>query len=702
MTFLAYTGRRMNCGSPFNVSRFPSIALSLKRKLIFILCPLCRCNYVLRRHGRGQRFAFSYHPSGESITFLGRGCGRGYLCAIRKAIIRLRAVNIPGYRVYIRYFSELSRIGSIFSSKLKFRLPADELVCILRRSSLGRIILAIAWQCVILCFRRYGFLTIYYPCDVILLRFPLCLYAQVLRRHCCGDVLIPTDKHIAFLGRGFGCVYLRAVVRYYGCNFSAAVRIERYGVLIYSPLRRYVHVLCGHGCGNRLIPTGEGIACLARILGCGHCRIVILRYGRDIAAAIRIERYGVLVYSPLGRYGYVFSRHCHRDVLIPTGEGIAYLGRVCGHDYLRAVVLRYGRNFRTSVRIKRYSIFICAPAGIERKVSGRHCRQPDNVAIFSFRPAYEMITLIAFVLDYRNVNFSTIFIIGRHLFFLPIYERYMVCIYLPPRCYGHVLRGHGCGNRLIPACEGMARLGRVCGCGYIRAVVLRYRRNRCATVRIERYGVLIYFPLRRYGNVLCGHGFGYRPIPLYKGIACLGRVCGLSYLCTIVLRYGPNRTAAVRIERYGVLINRPLGRYGHVLRGHGCGDVLIPTGEGVTCLGRGCGCGYLLVIALLYRRNRCAAVRIERYGILNRRTCESGRISRVAADISYRGLPTAELIAVMLVRILSGFCMSRLHAISYFFSFFFPVNHPCYFILPCGFAELRRIGCVAVNFLHIR
>ena len=290
-----------------------------------------------------------------------------------------------------------------------------------------------------------------------------------------------------------------------------------------------------------------------------------------------------------------------------------------------------------------------------------------------------------------------------YLFSTINHQRYGVLIYSPLCRYGNVLCRHGCGYRPIPASEGIACLGRVCGCGYRRAVVLRYSQNFSDAVRIEeRYGVLIYFPLRRYGNVLCGHGCGYRPIPLYKGIACLGRGCGCGYIRAVVLRFGCNFSAAIRIERYGVLVYSPLRLYGHVLCGHGCGDVLIPTGEGVTCLGRGCGCGYLLAIALLYRRNRCAAVRIERYGILNRRTCESGRISRVAADISYRGLPTAELIAVMLVRILSGFCMSRLHAISYFFSFFFPANHPCYFILPCGFAELRRIGCVAVNFLHIR
>ena len=390
MTFLAYTGRRMNCGSPFNVIRFPSIALSLKRKLIFILCPLCRCNYVLRRHGLGQHFAFSYHPSGESITFLGRGCGRGYLCAIRKAIIRPRAVNIPSYRVYNRFFSELSRIGSIFSSRLKFRIPADELVFILRRSSLGRIILAIAWQLVILC-RRCGSLTIYYPCDVIRLRFPLCLYVQVLRRHCCGDVLIPTVKHIAFLGRGCGCDYIRAVVLRYGLNRTAAVRIERYGVLIYCPLRLYGHVLCGHGCGYRHIPASEGIACLARILGCSHCRIVILRYGRDIAAAIRIERYGVLVYSPLGRYGYVFSRHCHRDVLIPTGEGIAYLGRVCGCGYRRAVVRYYGCNFSAAIRIERYGVLIYTPASMQHEILSGHCCLCKQCAIF-FCPADKVVT----------------------------------------------------------------------------------------------------------------------------------------------------------------------------------------------------------------------------------------------------------------------------------------------------------------------
>ena len=283
-----------------------------------------------------------------------------------------------------------------------------------------------------------------------------------------------------------------------------------------------------------------------------------------------------------------------------------------------------------------------------------------------------------------------------YLFSTINHQRYGVLIYSPLCRYGNVLCRHGCGYRHIPAIEGIACLGRVCGCGYRRAVVLRYGCNFSDAVRIEeRYGVLIYFPLRRYGNVLCGHGCGYRPIPLYKGIACLGRVCGCGYIRAVVLRFGCNFSAAIRIERYGVLIYFPLRRYGHVLRGHGCGDVLIPTGKGVTCLGRGCGCGYILVIALRYRLNMCAAVRIERYGIHPYGFGELCRVGCVAGNLGYLRLPTAELIAVMLIRSLSRLGMSRLCAVCYFGSFLYAVNFPRYCICPFGFGELCRIGCVA-------
>ena len=197
------------------------------------------------------------------------------------------------------------------------------------------------------------------------------------------------------------------------------------------------------------------------------------------------------------------------------------------------------------------------------------------------------------------------------------HQCYGVLIYSPLRLYGNVLRGHCRGNCLIPTDEGMAFLGRVCGCGHRRVVVLPYSRNFSAAVRIERYGVLFYVPLRLYGHVLRGHGCGDGLAPANKFIACLGRGCGCGHRRVVFLRYWRDIIAAVRIERYGVPVYSPQRLYGHVLRGHGCGDFLIPPGEGVTCLGRVCGCGYIRVIALRYRRDIIAAVRIERYGILS-------------------------------------------------------------------------------------
>ena len=84
-----------------------------------------------------------------------------------------------------------------------------------------------------------------------------------------------------------------------------------------------------------------------------------------------------------------------------------------------------------------------------------------------------------------------------------------------------------CGNvveRLIPAREGVARAGRICG-GCCRAAVLYLLSLQHRTVPVlEGYGVGVCAVLCR-NNEVCGN-IGERLVPTGEGVARAGRVCG--------------------------------------------------------------------------------------------------------------------------------------------------------------------------------
>ena len=518
----------------------------------------------------------------------------------------------------------------------------------------------------------------------VLVDLPLRLDGHVLRRHSSGNLLAPTGEGVPLLGGVCGRGDGRAVVLRDGRDRAAAGRVERDRVLVDLPLRLDGQVLGGHGLGNLLIPTGESIARLGGVRRCGDGRAIVLRNGRNIAAAGRVEGDGVLVDLPLRRDGHILGGHGLGNLLIPTGESIARLGRILRRDDSRAVVLRNGRDRRTAIRIETHRVAIDTPLrhkGHGRTDFRRQIFDSRLIAVGSGTqlPSSEVIPgscktvlrqLLLRVIGEAHGFHGTRAAVG--------VKRHRVLIRRPLRRDGHILRGHGGGNIFIPTGEGVASLGGVCGLGDGRAVVLRDSLVDRLTV-LERHRVLVDRPLRLDGHILRGHGGGNGLIPTGESIARLGRIlrrddsravvlCNNSFLIpvggikrhrilidrplrldghtpcghgggdllapprkgiprlgrslrrgdlrAVVLRNGLDHAAAVRVEGDGVLVDLPLRRDGHILGGHGLGNLLIPTGESIARLGRILRRDDSRAVVLRNGRNLAAAVRVERDRVL--------------------------------------------------------------------------------------
>ena len=335
-----------------------------------------------------------------------------------------------------------------------------------------------------------------------------------------------------------------------------------------------------------IIPAGEGIALLCRLWQGAVGPIVGDRHAVTRTAAIRVKRHRVLIGRPLRRDGHILRWHVRRNILIPTGEGVPLFGGVCGCGDLRAVVLCDGRDRTAAVRVERDRVLVDRPLRRE----GHVMRRQGHVGRIAL-PALEGIALLGGLFGLGDgaaiIHFS---ILDNHV---TVLERHRVLVDRPLRLDGHILRGHVRRNILIPTGEGVPLFGGVCGCGDVRAVVLRNRRDLTAAVRVERDRVLVDRPLRLDGHIPRWHGGGDLLAPPRKGIPCFGGVCGLGDSRAIVLRDGLNLAAAVRIERDRVLVCRPVGGIFPVSGGIFDGDSLLrstdvraaPTGEGIALLG---------------------------------------------------------------------------------------------------------------------
>ena len=109
--------------------------------------------------------------------------------------------------------------------------------------------------------------------------------------------------------------------------------------MIDRPLRRDGHIPGRHGRGDRLVPTGEGIAFSCWVGGRGDGCAVVLRDGCDFTATGGVEGDGVLIDRPL-RPIFLIAHFCTADchhriagqafVVIPALERVAGIGHIVG------------------------------------------------------------------------------------------------------------------------------------------------------------------------------------------------------------------------------------------------------------------------------------------------------------------------------------------------------------------------------------
>ena len=110
---------------------------------------------------------------------------------------------------------------------------------------------------------------------------------------------------------------------------------------------------------------------------------------------------------------------------------------------------------------------------------------------------------------------------------------------------------------------------------------------------------MIDFPLCRNRHILRRHSFGNFIIPAYKGISLFCRVDRGSDRRVVILRDRSNFAAAVGVKGYCVLIDLPLCRDCHNLRGHLLGKGGIPADEGIALSRQG------------RRGDRCAIILVD-------------------------------------------------------------------------------------------
>ena len=156
----------------------------------------------------------------------------------------------------------------------------------------------------------------------ILIDFPLCFKRYIFRRHGFGDFLIPSLKGVTFSCRVVRGGDFRTVVLCNWCDFTSAVGIKGYCVLIDFPLRPilFITCFCTADCRNRragqifvVIPALERVACIGHIVRRRECCAHAIGVSGDIAAvdraAVRIQGYGIGRGCPLRRQFRHISRN---------------------------------------------------------------------------------------------------------------------------------------------------------------------------------------------------------------------------------------------------------------------------------------------------------------------------------------------------------------------------------------------------------
>ena len=405
------------------------------------------------------------------------------------------------------------------------------------------------------------------------------LDGHIPSRHRLGNRLVPTEESVTGLGRSGRSRDCRAVVLCDGSNLRTAVGVEGDGILIDDPRCLDGHVPSRHRLGNLLIPSIEGVAGLGRSGRSGDSRGVVLRDGSNLRTAVGVEGDGVLIDGPLCLDGRVLGWHDLGQYRLPSGKGVARLGWSGRSRDGRGVVLRNGSNSRTTIGVEGDGELGNQPLSLDGHVLSRH--RLGNQLV----PTEENVTHLGRVGRSRDSR-GVILRDGSNLRATVGVEGDGVLVCGPLRLDGRVLGRHRLGQYRLPASKGVARLGRSGRSRDSRGVVLRDGFNFRTAVGVEGDGVLIDGPLCLDGRVLGWHRLGQDRLPASKGVARLGRRSRSGDGRGVVLRNGSNLRTAVDVEGDGVLVDGPRCIDGHVPSRHRRRNLLIPSSEGVARLGR--------------------------------------------------------------------------------------------------------------------
>ena len=384
--------------------RFPTVLVDFNfARGLFAVFPLRGDSYILRRHGCGNRFI----PADKGVALSCR-VGRGG--NIRAVVLRDRsnlaaACGIKGDCVPIDF--PLRGDGHI----LRRHGFGDFLIPSLKGVTFScRIVRGGNFCTVILCNGCNLTSAVGIKGYCILIDFPLCFNRYILRRHGFGDFLIPSLKGITFSCRVGGSGNIRAVVLRNRSDLAAACGVKGDCVPIDFPLCRDSNILGRHGHGNIPVPADKGVTLSCRVGRGGNIRAVVLCNGCDLATACGVKGDCVPIDFPPCRDSHILGRHGFGNFPVPADKGVALSYRVGRGGDIRAVVLRNRSDLAAAVGIKGYCVLIDFPLCRDSHILGGHGRgnfpvPADKGISFSCRVGRSG-NWCAVILRYGNIRFA--------------------------------------------------------------------------------------------------------------------------------------------------------------------------------------------------------------------------------------------------------------------------------------------------------
>ena len=140
-----------------------------------------------------------------------------------------------------------------------------------------------------------------------MVHYPVGGNGHVPRRHSGGDLPIPPREGVARSGGVRRSGNGGAIVLRDGRDLAAAIGIKGDGVPVCRPPGGDGHIPCRHGSGDLPIPPCKGVTRFGGVFRCGNGGAVVLCDGCDLAAAGGIKGNGVPVRRPFCRQGQGFG-----------------------------------------------------------------------------------------------------------------------------------------------------------------------------------------------------------------------------------------------------------------------------------------------------------------------------------------------------------------------------------------------------------